>query len=117
VTEDADIGIRMAFRGYTTAMIDPPTIESPTRDFWDFVKQRTRWQKGHFQTLLVLLRKPLKLIKKVGVIGYIGLHLVILTRCLYGLGVWVFIGVCLFRIPDIQSLADYQWQLFVIFIN
>lgn len=73
--------------------------------------------KRHFQTLLVLLRKPLKLIKKVGVIGYIGLHLVILTRCLYGLGVWVFIGVCLFSIPDIRSLADYQWQLFVIFIN
>jgi cellulose synthase/poly-beta-1,6-N-acetylglucosamine synthase-like glycosyltransferase len=117
VTEDADIGIRMAFRGYTTAMIAPPTIESPTRDFWDFVKQRTRWQKGHFQTLLVLLRKPLKLIKKVGVLGYMGLHLVILTRCLYGLGAWVFIVVCLFSIPDIQSFADYQWQLFVILIN
>lgn len=117
VTEDADIGIRMAFRGYATAMISPPTIESPTRGFWDFVKQRTRWQKGHFQTLLVLLRKPLKLITKVGVLGYFRLHLVILIRCFYGLGVWVFIGVFLLNIPDILNPPHYQWQFFVMLIN
>lgn len=117
VTEDADIGIRLAFRGYTTAIISQPTIESPTRGFWDFVKQRTRWQKGHFQTLLVLLRKPVKLITKVGIIGYIGLHLVILIRCLYGLGVWVFIGFFLFNMPDILDSSHYQWQLYLIFIN
>ena len=117
VTEDADIGIRMAFRGYTTAMISQPTIESPTRGFWNFVKQRTRWQKGHFQTLLVLLRKPVKLITKVGFIGYIGLHLVILIRCLYGLGVWAFIGFILCSIPDIVNSSHYSWQLYLILIN
>ncbi|EJW20836.1 hypothetical protein IMCC14465_06320 [alpha proteobacterium IMCC14465] len=117
VTEDADIGIRMAFRGYTTAMISQPTIESPTRGFWSFIKQRTRWQKGHFQTLLVLLRKPIKLIGKVGLVGYIGLHLVILIRCLYGLGVWVFIGIFLWSMPDIFVMSHYQWQLKVIVMN
>ena len=36
-------------------------------------------------------------------------------RCLYGLGVWVFVGF--FNMPDILDSSHYQWQLYLILIN
>ena len=55
VTEDADLGIRLARFGYRTAMIDSRTYEeAPVRlDQW--LPQRRRWLKGWIQTALVAL--------------------------------------------------------------
>ena len=58
VTEDADLGVRMARAGYCTGTLRLPTYEeSPiTVDVW--IKQRTRWFKGWYQTWLVHMRNP-----------------------------------------------------------
>jgi glycosyltransferase XagB len=61
VTEDADIGYRLARLGWTSAMIAPPTWEEAPIGFAAWLRQRTRWLKGHLQTLLVLARAPLAL--------------------------------------------------------
>jgi cellulose synthase/poly-beta-1,6-N-acetylglucosamine synthase-like glycosyltransferase len=61
VTEDADLGMRLARFGYRTEVISSPTRESgPTRlDVW--LPQRTRWFKGWAQTWLVHMRDPARL--------------------------------------------------------
>jgi len=66
VTEDADLGIRLARQGYTAALIPSPTFEegAPTLKGW--VRQRGRWIQGHIQTLSVHLRAPWHLTRQLG---------------------------------------------------
>lgn len=57
VTEDADIGFRLAAAGRRLGVIASPTHETPpTLRPW--FPQRARWVKGHIQTLAVHLRGP-----------------------------------------------------------
>ena len=60
VTEDADLGFRLARLGYGTAMISAPTLEEAPVGLDQWLPQRTRWVKGHIQTWLVLMRSPLR---------------------------------------------------------
>lgn len=53
VTEDADIGLRLARRGYRTAIIASTTFEEANCRFGNWMRQRTRWMKGFLQTWLV----------------------------------------------------------------
>jgi cellulose synthase/poly-beta-1,6-N-acetylglucosamine synthase-like glycosyltransferase len=75
VTEDADLGLRLARFGYRTSTIDLPTFEEapPTLRVW--VNQRTRWFKGWLQTWLVHTRRPLKAVRQLGVRGVVGFNL------------------------------------------
>ena len=56
LTEDADLGIRLAYFGYRTEMITPPTFENAPHELKIFLRQRIRWQSGHIQTISVHLR-------------------------------------------------------------
>ncbi len=67
VTEDADLGIRLARMGYQAGMIDPPTLEEAPERLSQWVAQRSRWIKGHLQTWLVLMRRPFSAIHSLGV--------------------------------------------------
>lgn len=66
VTEDADIGIRLARRGYFCGMLDSITLEEANSDFVNWVKQRSRWYKGYLQTALIHLRHPRDLHRNLG---------------------------------------------------
>ena len=46
VTEDADLGIRLARLGYRCATLDLPTLEDAPTSLRTWTKQRTRWFKG-----------------------------------------------------------------------
>ncbi len=66
VTEDADLGFRLARLGHRVAMLDSTTFDdAPVR--WDaWLRQRSRWMKGYMQTVLVHTRDPLKLVRGIG---------------------------------------------------
>ena len=53
VTEDADLGLRLARRGWKTAVIDVTTFEEANCRFRNWLRQRSRWMKGFMQTWLV----------------------------------------------------------------
>ncbi|MBB5753368.1 glycosyltransferase family 2 protein [Prosthecomicrobium pneumaticum] len=77
MTEDADLGIRLARLGYRSETIAPPTIEEtpPTAAVW--LKQRTRWFKGWVQTFFVHTRRPLRLFAELGPVGSFGFTLTV----------------------------------------
>ena len=56
VTEDADLGMRLARFGYRTAVIPSTTYEEAPARFGPWLRQRTRWFKGWMQTWLVHMR-------------------------------------------------------------
>ncbi len=66
VTEDADLGLRLARFGYRSGVIDRPTLEEAPRTVGVWLGQRTRWLKGWMQTLLVHLRSPRRLLREIG---------------------------------------------------
>ena len=46
VTEDADLGMRLARFGYHAAVVDSTTLEEAPNEFKYWLPQRTRWFKG-----------------------------------------------------------------------
>ena len=56
VTEDCDLGERLARRRYKTHVLDSTTWEEANSAVGNWVRQRSRWVKGYFQTHLVHTR-------------------------------------------------------------
>ncbi|MEM6578640.1 MAG: glycosyltransferase [Pseudomonadota bacterium] len=66
VTEDADLGFRLARHGYATEMVATVTDEEANCRPWAWVKQRSRWLKGYMTTYLVHMRQPRTLYRQLG---------------------------------------------------
>ena len=64
VTEDADLGMRLARFGYRTAVIASTTYEEAPAKIGPWLRQRTRWFKGWMQTWLVHMREPRRLLAR-----------------------------------------------------
>ena len=77
VTEDADLGMRLARFGYRAAMIDSTTYEEAPARFGPWLRQRTRWFKGWMQTWLVHMRHPRRLLRELGWPGFLCFQLIV----------------------------------------
>jgi cellulose synthase/poly-beta-1,6-N-acetylglucosamine synthase-like glycosyltransferase len=75
VTEDADLGIRLARAGLTTEIIDSVTWEEATSHLGNWIRQRSRWTKGYAITWLVHMRHPWRLYRDVGMRGFVSVQL------------------------------------------
>ncbi|MFC7496528.1 MULTISPECIES: glycosyltransferase [unclassified Nocardioides] len=75
VTEDADLGIRLHREGYRTAMIDSTTLEEANSQVPNWIRQRSRWIKGYYQTWLVHMRRPGALLRETGIRGFTSFNL------------------------------------------
>lgn len=72
VTEDADLGTRIAARGLRTMMLDSDTMEEAPNRLRPWVRQRSRWIKGYMQTWLVHMRNPVQLYRTLGARSFWG---------------------------------------------
>ena len=72
VTEDCDLGVRLYKTGYRTEMVDSTTWEEANPALWNWIRQRSRWVKGFFQTHLAHMRKPLATFRALGPWGFFG---------------------------------------------
>jgi len=70
VTEDADLGLRLARHGYDTGTLDSATLEEANTRLPNWLRQRARWLKGFLATWLVHMRQPARLIREVGPAGF-----------------------------------------------
>jgi cellulose synthase/poly-beta-1,6-N-acetylglucosamine synthase-like glycosyltransferase len=66
VTEDADLGLRLARLGKTTAMLESTTSEEANSRLPNWFRQRSRWIKGYLQTVIVHTRHPRALYRDLG---------------------------------------------------
>ncbi|HTN61077.1 MAG TPA: glycosyltransferase family 2 protein [Devosia sp.] len=66
VTEDADLGMRLARLRYRTQMLASITLEEAPTRWRDWLGQRTRWMKGWMQTFIVHNRDPGQLLRQMG---------------------------------------------------
>ncbi len=66
VTEDADLGVRLARRNLRTATNISLTLEDAPTSINVWMGQRTRWIKGWMQTFVVHNRRPLRLLADLG---------------------------------------------------
>ena len=77
VTEDADLGIRASALGYRVGVINSTTMEEANTSIPNFIRQRSRWIKGYMQTTLVHARRPLQLIREIGIVRFASFALLI----------------------------------------
>jgi hypothetical protein len=75
VTEDADLGIRLARFGFRTGVLPSTTYEEANCQLRNWIRQRSRWIKGYTQTWLVHMRHPVALWRELGPAGWWHLQL------------------------------------------
>ncbi len=66
VTEDADLGIRLARNGWHVGVLSSTTWEEAPPTFRIWKGQRTRWLKGWMQTYLVHMRRAAPPVARAG---------------------------------------------------
>lgn len=106
VTEDADLGIRLARRGYQTELIATVTGEEANCRAYPWIRQRSRWLKGYMMTWVSHMRDPALLWRQLGAWRFIGfqvLFLCTLSQFLLAPLLWSF-WITLFGLP--HPVAD-----------
>lgn len=78
VTEDADLGMRLARKGYRCEIIETVTHEEANSRLWPWVRQRSRWLKGYAVTWAVHMRDPRQLWRDLGARKFVGFQLLFL---------------------------------------
>jgi cellulose synthase/poly-beta-1,6-N-acetylglucosamine synthase-like glycosyltransferase len=79
VTEDCDLGLKLAEQGLQTVVMDSTTYEEANSRPLSWIKQRSRWIKGYMQTYLVHTRHPLKSLRRGKIKDALSLHLFVGT--------------------------------------
>ncbi|HEX4768292.1 MAG TPA: glycosyltransferase, partial [Lichenihabitans sp.] len=69
VTEDIDLGFRLARLGYSIEALDSTTYEEAPLTLARWLPQRSRWLKGWMVTLMVHTRQPRRLFRELGPCG------------------------------------------------
>ena len=102
VTEDADLGIRLARTGYHVGDLPSDTQEEAPRALRPWLHQRTRWMKGFVQTSLTHARAPRETARQLGPLG---------TLCALALVPGTVISALLY--PFLMGRAAWDFALFV----
>lgn len=109
VTEDADLGLRLARRGYAVGVIAPPTFEAPPEQPKIWLSQRSRWLKGFLQTWLVAMRQPIRAVREMGAINFLAVQLTLGASILSALvhGPWAIWLLLAFVMPGVAVEPFY----------
>lgn len=74
VTEDAELGLRIARAGYQTQIVDTTTYEEANAAALPWIRQRSRWLKGYLMTWGAAMRRPDLLWRDLGTWRFVGLQ-------------------------------------------
>lgn len=66
VTEDAELGLRLARAGYQTELVDTTIFEEANAATIPWILQRSRWLKGYLMTWGAAMRNPRILLRELG---------------------------------------------------
>ncbi|WP_421792689.1 glycosyltransferase [Hyphobacterium sp.] len=93
VTEDADLGFRLARLGYRSDVISLPTMEEAPENLGPWIRQRSRWLKGYLQSLAVQLRQPRHLPLRAMISLSLTLGAAVISAFLHGPAIMLFLGL------------------------
>lgn len=120
VTEDADLGLRCYAKDYKITVLDSTTYEEANNEFFNWIRQRSRWIKGYMQTYLVHMRNPIKLYKSIGARGFFGFQFFIggtvFTFLSYPILLLFLLIYAVFRSKWIEMLFP-DWLVIISIIN
>lgn len=74
VTEDAELGLRLARAGYETQIVDTTTYEEANAAAIPWIRQRSRWLKGYLMTWGSAMRHPAQLWQDLGTKRFLSLQ-------------------------------------------
>lgn len=77
VTEDADLGLRLARLGYRVSVLNSTTWEEAPSRLGVWLRQRSRCIKGWLQTYSVHMREPFRLLRDLGIWRFVGFQLLV----------------------------------------
>lgn len=118
VTEDADLGVRMARRRLRVEILASQTREaSPTR-LLPWIGQRTRWMKGWMQTFIVHNRDPGRLLADMGLRAFLAFQAVVLGMIIAPILHCGFAMVLLAKwLVDAGSIDGSAWTMFYLAVQ
>jgi len=108
VTEDAELGIRLARYGYRTGVITRPTWEDAPETFPVWLPQRIRWFKGWMQTCLVHMREPVSLWREIGPASFLAVQVMSLGMIVSALFHPVFVGSILYGLAKLAMAGEFS---------
>jgi len=114
VTEDCDLGIRLFKRRYRTLTVASTTWEEATSRVGNWIRQRSRWVKGYFQTYLTHMRHPVDTFRGLGLRGFAGFLLVVGGHSLLlvlNLVFWILAMVYMVRLGQDWSAGRDLWEV------
>jgi len=111
VTEDADLGVRLARLGLKVETFTSHTLEEAPATLSGWMAQRTRWIKGWMQTFIVHNRQPVRLLRELGWKSFIFFELTFLGMILAPMLHAAFIATAVFRLVLAQPLLSLGTQL------
>ena len=116
VTEDADLAYRLSRRGWTLGVIDTPTYEEAPAELGAWLRQRSRWIKGHLQTWLVLMRNPWRTAREMGLGGFLWMQLVLGGGLIAASAHAPLLGLLLLNgvAPQIAQVSATDWMLMIV---
>ena len=114
VTEDADLGMRIARAGLTCDVVGSTTDEEANCRVGPWIRQRSRWLKGYMMTWLCHMRRPVRLWKELGPAGFLGFQVLLLGGAVSYLAIplfWVSLATSLATGATIYGDALPGWAL------
>lgn len=114
VTEDADLGIRLARLGYEVSIIDSETVEEAPTTWQVWLGQRTRWIKGWMQTYLVHMRRPARLWRDLGPWKFAGFQVTICAMLISMLcHPWFYVLAMIYSVLGMGILPETDFLLWL----
>ena len=115
VTEDADLGIRLARFGWFADVLDSSTFEEANNDLANWMSQRARWLKGWIQTWFVHMRNPVQLWKQLGGVGFITMQVIMAGIVVSTLVHPIFLVITIWAIGSGQFLPiEQNWWVVLV---
>ena len=119
VTEDADLGVRLARRRHRVECLTSRTYEEAPLRLGAWLAQRTRWMKGWMQTFVVHNRAPGQFLRDVGWRGFLGFQVLVGGMILSSVLHTVFIGSLILKLMlegavGLQPRDIWDWSAVLI---
>ncbi|MEO1493275.1 MAG: glycosyltransferase family 2 protein [Pseudomonadota bacterium] len=120
VTEDADLGMRLARAGLKTAVLRSVTEEEANCRIMPWIRQRSRWLKGYVLTWMSHMRAPGRLWCELGPVGFLGLNVLFVGGAVTYLAMpvfWIALGLTLFAGTSLFGAVLPGWAATVLGVS